>query len=76
MLALVQNGVLKEKPMDSKMQKALALVKGGENPYAAAKAAGLSSASGLYRKLKIERDKEAGLCPHCGQPMPKAKKGK
>jgi hypothetical protein len=56
---------------DSKVQKALKLIEKGENPHAAARLAGLATSSSVYKALKLKRDQEAGLCPHCGQKMPK-----
>ena len=54
----------------SKTQKAIALVKQGMAPFAAAKQVGLS-ANTLYVAIKREREKEAkaagkAACPCCG----------
>jgi lambda repressor-like predicted transcriptional regulator len=48
----------------SKTQIALALVRQGKTPYAAAKEAGIATST-LYTALKRQEDRE--LCPCCGQ---------
>ena len=58
--------------MQSKTQQALALIDKGLNPHAAAVQVGLKSNT-VYVALAARRRKGAGLCPHCGQPLPKAK---
>lgn len=60
--------------MMSKTQEAIALVKQGMAPFAAAKHVGLS-ANTLYVALKREREKEARAagkesCPCCGSVVP------
>ena len=56
----------------SKTKQALLLVAQGMKPFVAAKHVGLAP-NALYVALKKEREKleASGICPHCGQPMPK-----
>ena len=38
----------------------------GATAYEAAKHAGVS-ATNVYKRVKLDQAKKAGLCPHCGQ---------
>ncbi len=54
----------------TKTADAVKRVLAGEKAYAVARDMGLSP-SGLYVALSKERKKMAGICPCCGQPIPK-----
>jgi hypothetical protein len=55
---------------ESKTQKAMALIKSGMNPHAAAAKVGITS-SMLYTKLRRDRFISEGRCPTCERKMPK-----
>ena len=52
----------------SKVKQALELVKQGMNPHAAAVQVG-AAPTHVYKALKVQRDKAAGICSCCGQKL-------
>ncbi len=55
----------------SKTQRALALVAQGMPALEAARKIGIQP-NGLYVAIKRERERAAGVCPTCGQPLPES----
>lgn len=56
----------------SKVKDALEYVAQGMNPHAAAVKSG-AAPTHVYKALKVQRDKAAGVCSCCGQKLPDAK---